>query len=71
PVIPFLFTTGMKAIAACVGLSATGLFLIGAAITLFTGRNVWFSGFRQVLFGIAAAAVTFGIGTLIGVTVAG
>ena len=71
PVIPFLFTTGMKAIAACVGLSAAGLFLIGAAITLFTGRNVWFSGFRQVLFGIAAAAVTFGIGKLIGVSIAG
>ena len=45
------------------------LFLIGAAITLFTGRNVWYSGLRQVLFGLAAAGVTFGIGKLIGVTV--
>ena len=46
-----------------------GLFLIGAAITLFTGRNVWYSGVRQVLFGLAAAAITFGIGKLIGVSV--
>ncbi len=71
PVIPFMFTTGMNAVALSVGMSATGLFLIGAAITLFTGKNVWYSGFRQVFFGLAAAAVTFGIGKLIGVSVTG
>jgi VIT1/CCC1 family predicted Fe2+/Mn2+ transporter len=48
-----------------------GLFLIGAAITLFTGKSIWTSGFRQVLFGLAAAAITFGIGKLIGVNIAG
>ena len=71
PVIPFFLTGGMNAILISVGLSAAGLFIIGAAITLFTGRSVWFSGFRQVLFGLAAAAVTFGIGKLIGVSVVG
>ncbi len=71
PVFPFMFTSGMKAIVLSTIASAIGLFLIGAAITLFTGRNVWFSGFRQVFFGLAAAAVTFGIGKLIGVTIAG
>lgn len=71
PVLPFMFTTGIKAIILSTVASAFGLFLIGAAITLFTGRNVWFSGFRQVFFGLAAAAVTFGIGKLIGVTIAG
>lgn len=71
PVLPFMFTTGMKAIILSTVASAFGLFLIGSAITLFTGRNVWFSGFRQVFFGLAAAAVTFGIGKLIGVTIAG
>lgn len=71
PVIPFFLTGGMHAILISVGLSAAGLFVIGAAITLFTGRSVWFSGFRQVLFGLAAAAVTFGIGKLIGVNVTG
>jgi predicted membrane protein (TIGR00267 family) len=69
PVLPFMFTTGLKAVIWSVVLSGIGLFLIGAAITLFTGKNVWFSGFRQVLFGLAAAAVTFGIGKLIGVSV--
>ena len=71
PVVPFFFTSGFNAIVISVGLSAAGLFLIGAAITLFTGRGVWFSGLRQVLFGLAAAAITFGIGKLIGVSVAG
>jgi predicted membrane protein (TIGR00267 family) len=69
PVIPFMFTSGMQAILISVAMSAVGLFLIGAAITLFTGKNVWFSGFRQVIFGLAAAAITFGIGKLIGVSV--
>ena len=71
PVFPFIFTTGMKAVAISVGVSMAGLFLIGGAITLFTGKNVWRSGFRQVIFGLAAAAITFGIGKLIGVAVAG
>ncbi|MCC6656228.1 MAG: rubrerythrin family protein, partial [Flavobacteriales bacterium] len=43
----------------------------GGAITLFTGRSLLFSGMRQVFFGLAAAAITFGIGRLIGVNVAG
>lgn len=71
PVLPFMFTDGWMAIVLSTVFSAIGLFLIGAAITLFTGKNVWFSGFRQVFFGLAAAAVTFGIGKLIGVSIAG
>ena len=46
-----------------------GLFAIGAAITLLTGRSALFSGTRQLLLGLLAAAVTFGIGRLIGVSV--
>ena len=43
--------------------------ILDAAITLMTGRSVWFSGTRQVLVGIAAAVLTYGIGKLIGVSV--
>lgn len=71
PVFPFIFLTGTNAILLSVGASAAGLFIIGAAITLFTGKSIWYSGFRQVIFGLAAAAITFGIGKLIGVSVAG
>ncbi|HPE46544.1 MAG TPA: rubrerythrin family protein, partial [Deltaproteobacteria bacterium] len=35
--------------------------------TLMTGRSALFSGMRQVVFGLAAAAITYGIGHLIGV----
>jgi len=69
PLAPFFFTTGFHAIILSVIVSALGLFLIGGSITLFTGKNVWFSGLRQVVFGLAAAAITFGIGKIIGVAV--
>ena len=71
PVFPFIFLSGRNAIILSVSASALGLFLIGAGITLFTGRNLWLSGFRQVLFGLAAAAITFCIGHLIGVSIRG
>lgn len=71
PVIPFFTGSNFTTIIWSLSLSTVGLFLIGAAITLFTGRSVWFSGFRQVLFGLGAAAITFFIGRLIGVSIGG
>jgi vacuolar iron transporter family protein len=71
PLFPFFFLTGMTAVFVSIAVSAVGLFLLGAVITLFTGRSVWFSGMRMVLFGLLAAAVTFGIGRLIGVSLGG
>lgn len=71
PVIPFFFLSGMTAVLLSAGLSAVGLFIIGAAITLFTGKSVWYSGIRQMLFGLAAATVTYGLGSLIGVSLGG
>jgi VIT1/CCC1 family predicted Fe2+/Mn2+ transporter len=71
PVIPYTFLGGMTAVIASALFSAVGLLAIGSAITLFTGRTVLSSGTRQVIFGLAAAAVTFLIGRLIGVSIAG
>ena len=71
PVLPFMFLTGLAAVGVSALLSASGLFLIGAAITLFTGRPVLVSGLRQMLFGLAAALATYLIGKLIGVSVSG
>lgn len=70
PLYPFLVWDGNHAIYLSLGSSVIGLFAIGAAITLLTGKGVWFSGLRQVIFGLAAAAVTYGIGSLIGVQLA-
>jgi VIT1/CCC1 family predicted Fe2+/Mn2+ transporter len=69
PLFPFFFATGYQAIIYSVISSTIGLFVIGAGITLITGRSIWYSGIRQVVFGLAAAAVTFGIGKLIGVSI--
>ena len=71
PVLPFIFLTGMPAVYVSIVISAFGLFGTGAAITLMTGRSIWFSGMRMVLFGLAAAALTYGIGRLIGVAIGG
>jgi VIT1/CCC1 family predicted Fe2+/Mn2+ transporter len=70
PIFPFLFWNGTAAIYISLAVSGIGLFIIGAAITLMTGRSIWFSGTRQVLVGLAASILTFGIGKLIGVSLA-
>ncbi len=71
PVIPFFFMVGLKAVLWSGALSGVGLFVIGAAITLVTGRGVWGSGFRQVGFGLTAALITYGIGRLLGIQISG
>jgi VIT1/CCC1 family predicted Fe2+/Mn2+ transporter len=69
PLIAFLVTTGTLAAVISIASAVVGLFAIGAAITLLTGRSALFSGTRQLILGLLAAAVTFGIGRLIGVSV--
>jgi VIT1/CCC1 family predicted Fe2+/Mn2+ transporter len=71
PVLPFVFLSGIGAVALSVVLSTLALFGIGALITLMTGRSVLFSGMRQVLVGLAAATLTYGVGLLIGTAIAG
>jgi len=71
PVLPFLFLAGNGAVMVSATMSAVGLFLLGSFITIMTGRNALYSGARQALFGLLAAAVTFGIGRSVGVTVGG
>lgn len=66
PVLPFFFLAGIPAVVLSAIVSAVGLFLIGAGITLLTGRNPIASGVRQVGFGLAAAAITFGLGRVVG-----
>ncbi len=71
PIVPLFFLSGSRGTLASIGAGGIGLFAIGAAITLFTGRSVWLTGGRQLVLGLAAAAATFGIGRAIGVVVAG
>jgi vacuolar iron transporter family protein len=71
PVAPFIFLEGTNAILVSIVCAVFGLFGIGAATTLFTGRTVAYSGLRMVIFGLCAAAVTFTIGRILGVNVTG
>lgn len=69
PILPYFFVGGTTAVVASAALSALALFGIGAAITLVTGASWLRSGLRQVVFGIAAATVTFAVGRLLGTAV--
>lgn len=69
PILPFFFIEGLPAIAAAAALSGLALFLTGVAITVVTGQSALRSGLRQLGFGLAAAAITYGVGTLLGVAV--
>jgi VIT1/CCC1 family predicted Fe2+/Mn2+ transporter len=71
PVFPFFFIEGLPAVATSALLSTVGLFLVGAGITLVTGKSLLFSGLRQIFFGLSAAGVTYVIGRLIGVGLGG
>ena len=69
PLLPFLFGGGIVTKWTAVGISMAALFAVGAAMSAITRRAWGWSGLRMVLIGGAAAAVTFGIGTLLGVAV--
>jgi VIT1/CCC1 family predicted Fe2+/Mn2+ transporter len=68
PVAPFFFGAGTALVALSLALGGVGLFGVGALLSLFTGRGVLFSGGRQLVIGAVAAAITFGLGSLIGVS---
>jgi len=71
PVAPFFFLGGWAAVIASVVASGVALAAIGAGTSLFTGRGIAFSALRQLLVGYAAAAITYAIGMLAGVTIGG
>jgi VIT1/CCC1 family predicted Fe2+/Mn2+ transporter len=69
PVLPYLFASGPLVFPAALGASLAALFAVGAGVSLLTGRSALYSGLRQVAIGAGAAAVTYAVGSLIGVSV--
>jgi VIT1/CCC1 family predicted Fe2+/Mn2+ transporter len=67
PLLPYLLGTRSILISAVLALVA--LFGAGALTARFTARSWLFSGSRQLLLGAFAAAVTYGIGHLVGANV--
>lgn len=65
PVLPYLL--GAITLWPAIIVAGTGLFGAGALVSRVTARPWWYSGLRQLLLGGLAAAITFGIGNLVGV----
>jgi VIT1/CCC1 family predicted Fe2+/Mn2+ transporter len=70
PVLPYLMTSGKNALAASAVLSCLALFGIGTLLSVFTARGPLLSGFRMLGIGLLASTVTYGVGWLLGVSVA-
>jgi vacuolar iron transporter family protein len=69
PVIPYLLLSGSSAFVTSAVVCGTALFILGLLVSLFTGKSALFSGLRMLGIGAIAAAVTYFIGKLLGVTV--
>jgi VIT1/CCC1 family predicted Fe2+/Mn2+ transporter len=72
-VLPYLFFTAPDApttapLVLAISLSAIGLVAVGATVGRLSGRGMVFSALRQFGWGAGAAAVTYLVGRLIGVT---
>jgi VIT1/CCC1 family predicted Fe2+/Mn2+ transporter len=68
-VLPYLIGGGQAALLAAVGLAVLAMFAVGAGIGILNGRSALRSGARQIIVGGLAAAVTFGVGHVIGTAV--
>jgi len=70
PLVPFAFELGTHRLQVSCVVAGVALFGVGAAISLFSGRNAWFGGLRMLAIGAAAGAATWGIGRLFGAAIA-
>jgi len=66
PLIPLALAPGNWALPLTVACSALALGVVGAALSLFSGRSALVSAVRMLAIGAFAGAVTFGIGRLVG-----
>jgi VIT1/CCC1 family predicted Fe2+/Mn2+ transporter len=67
PLLPFLINLKFGILFSAI-LTGTGLFVTGAILSLFTGRNALLNGLRILLIGAAAGALTYLIGYGLGVS---
>jgi vacuolar iron transporter family protein len=66
PLLPFALLPPRWRIAGSIALSVAALFVLGLATSLFNARSALFSGVRQILIAVAAAAATYLIGRICG-----
>lgn len=68
-VVPYALFAGMTAFVLAVVLALVSLIVVGGLVGYQSGCGVAFSAGRQVLWGVGAAAVTYLVGSLVGVNV--
>lgn len=68
PLLPFL-VGGASALVVALVLTGIALFAAGAGVSRLTSRSAGFGGGRQLLFGALACAITYAVGTAVGVGV--
>lgn len=73
-VLPYLFFLGEGAsptvpLVLAISLALIAMVVVGGIVGRLSGRGIWFSAMRQLLWGAGAAAVTFAVGSIIGVSV--
>lgn len=66
PLLPYLL--GAQSLLPAIAVATVGLFAAGAVVSRVTARTWWYSGLRQLAFGLVAAGLTWGIGRLVGVS---
>ncbi|MEV0419736.1 VIT1/CCC1 transporter family protein [Streptosporangium canum] len=64
PLLPYLL--GVTSLVSSAVISCLALFGAGALVSRVTARSWWYSGLRQLVVGAVAAALTFGLGHLLG-----
>lgn len=69
PLLPWLFGGGTTAILVSLALAVTAAIVVGAVVASFTERHRLATVVRQVAFTVIPAAITYGIGSLVGVGV--
>jgi VIT1/CCC1 family predicted Fe2+/Mn2+ transporter len=68
PLIPYVLNLSISKLPITIVLTAISLFIVGSILSIFTQRNIWWSGLRMLLIGGVAGAFTYFIGSLLGVT---
>jgi VIT1/CCC1 family predicted Fe2+/Mn2+ transporter len=67
PLIPYLIAPGPDAVVLAAGTAAAALFVVGVAMSLFSGKNALLGGARMLAIGLLAGFATYAIGTALGI----
>lgn len=69
PLLPFFFVHGTASFMASIIATGSALLIIGACLSLFTGRGAIMSGIRMLIIGASATGLTYVVGRILGVSI--